>query len=192
MASFVCSLAIVGLGCQGNTSGPLSPSGPSGTLSGLASPNGSESISTLSSRGTNAVRLTEVAGSVPAGGAGIVNATQTAEPGTNDLEVTINVHGGPADTDLYFQALQDVRPATRGDGVCPGVFPAPPTHAGGDDGIIHTSPGGAGSTHVKFSFPEGAPFGGLEPGVLRDTKYRLVNLAQTFDLRSDCIVQTGK
>jgi hypothetical protein len=158
-----------------------------------ASPYGSGSIITLSSPfGTNAIRLTEVPGSVPAGGVGTINATQTAEPGTNDFEVTINVHGGPPNTDLYFQVVSDFLPATRGDGVCPPAFPNPPIHVGGDDGIIHTSPGGAGSTHAKFSIPEGAFFGSLEPGVMRDVKLRLVDLAQTFDLQSDCIVQTGK
>ena len=165
--------------CQGTTTGPSSPS-----ASSIAS-------SAVSPYGGHAVPLTEVPGSVPAGGTGILNATQTNQD--NNFEVTINVHGAPPDTDLYFQIVGDVAPATRGDGVCnPAPFPAPPLHAGLDDGIIHTSAGGAGATHVKFVIPDGGVLGAFEPGVKSDFKYRVVNLAQTFDLRSPCVVFTGK
>jgi hypothetical protein len=180
----VISLLAVTIGaCQGNTTGPVSPSGSNSVASGPGS--------AASPYGGHAVPLIEVAGSVPAGGTGTINATQTNR--ANDFEVTINVHGAPPDTDLYFQIVGDVAPATRGDGVCsPASFPAPPIHAGGDDGIIHTSAGGAGATHVTFVIPDGGILGAFEPGVKSDFKYRVVNLAQTFDLRSPCVVFTGK
>jgi hypothetical protein len=181
--SLISFLAVATAACQGNTTGPISPSGSSPVASGPGS--------AASPYGGHAVPLTEVPGSVPAGGTGTINATQTNR--ANDFEVTINVHGAPPDTDLYFQILGDVAPATRGDGVCnPAPFPAPPIHAGLDDGIIHTSAGGAGATHITFVIPEGGVLGAFEPGVKSDFKYRVVNLAQTFDLRSPCVVFTGK
>jgi hypothetical protein len=45
---------------------------------------------------------------------------------------------------------------------------------------------------VKFEVVEGALFGAFESGVKSDFKYRLVSLDQTFDLRSPCVVLTGK
>jgi hypothetical protein len=117
---------------------------------------------------------------------------QTGTPGTNNFEFTINVHGAPPDTDLYFQIRGDTAPATRGDGVCLPGFPDPPAHAGGDAGIIHTSRGGSGATHIKIPIVEGGAAGAFERGVASDFKYRLVNDDQTFDLRTACIVFTGK
>ena len=133
--------------------------------------------------------LTEVSGSVPTGGTGIVNDPQTGEPGFNNFEVTVNVHGGPPDTDLYFQFVGDIDPATRGDGVCPAPFPNPPANT---IAVLHTSAGGAASAHIKFEVPEGAFFGVFDPGVKSDFKWRVVNLAQSFDLRTPCVVLTGK
>lgn len=183
--SFAWLLALAGVACQGNPGGPLGPSASSGPLSGPRS--------AVSPYGPHGVSLTGVPSSVPARGTGILNITQTGEPGFNNFEVTINVHGGPPDTDLYFQIVGDVAPATRGDGVCnPASFPNPPIHAGGDAGILHTSPGGAGATHVHFEILEGAVLGAFESGVKSDFKYRVVSLAQTFDLRSPCVVLTGK
>src|SRR5688500_14789326 len=161
--SLTTLLAIASVACQGNTTGPVSPSASS-PVSGPGS--------AASPYGGHAVPLIEVQGSVPGGGTGTVNATQTNR--ANDFEVTINVHGAPPDTDLYFQIVGDVAPATRGDGQCsPAPFPAPPIHAGLDDGIIHTSAGGAGATHVKFVIPEGGILGAFEPGVESEFKYRV-------------------
>lgn len=179
-----CCLSLVGASCQGITGDPVSPSAMSSAPSGPAT--------AASPYGGNALPLVEVAGSIPAGGSGIVNVTQTATPGTNNFEFAVNVHGAPPDTDLYFQIRGDVAPATRGDGVCPPGFPIPPTHAGGDAGIIHTTQGGSGSTHIKLPVAEGGALGAFEPGVASDFNYRVVNLAQTFDLRTACIVFIGK
>lgn len=180
MAGFACLLALIGLGCQGISS----PSFSGGSSSALSGPG-----SAASPYGGNAILLTEVPGSVPAGGRAIYNAVQTGKPGTNTFVATINVTGGPPDTDLYLQLVGDVLPATRGDGVCnPASFPNPPRGLR----ILHTSPDGAGAVNGVSVVPEGAFFGAFEPGVKTDFKYRLVNLAQTFDLRSDCIVLTGK
>jgi hypothetical protein len=84
----------------------------------------------------------------------MANSVPTATPNTNIIEVTINVHGAPPDTDLYFQIAHDAflgSVPARGDGVCDRVarfgFPNPPLHAGGDAGVIHTSFGGAASSH---------------------------------------------
>jgi hypothetical protein len=129
---------------------------------------------------------------MPAGSTGTLNVTQTGKPGFNNFEATVDVHGAPPDTDLYFQIVGDVLPATRGDGICPASFPNPPAHSGGDDGILHTSAGGAASTHIKFEVPEGAAFGAFDSGVKSDFKWRVVNLAQTLDLRTPCVVLTGK
>ncbi len=41
--------------------------------------------------------------------------------------------------------------------------------------MFHTSPGGAGSAHIKFVITEGTVFGALDPGVVSDFKYRVVN-----------------
>jgi hypothetical protein len=127
-------------------------------------------------------------GSVPEGGGGTLNDVQTGQPGFNNFEVTVNVHGAPPDADLVFQFSGDVFPATRGDGECP-PFPAPPGNA---IGVLHTTPGGTVAAHVKFPVPDGAFFGGFDSGVQSDFAWRIVNLAQTFDLRTPCVVLTGK
>jgi hypothetical protein len=145
--------------------------------------------SAASPYGGHAVPLTEVAGSVPVGGRGTLNDTQTAEPGFNNFELDVSVHGGPPDTDLYFQFVGDVNPATRGDGKCPDPFPNPP---GNTIAVMRTSAGGSASTHVKFEVPEGAFLGTFDSGVKSDFKWRVVNLEQTFDLRTSCVVLTGK
>ena len=124
----------------------------------------------------------------------MANSVPTATPNSNVLEVTINVHGAPPNSDLYFQIAHDAYlgavPA-RGNGVCDRVaefgFPNPPLHAGGDAGIIHTSPGGTGSTHIKFELAEGFQNGAYEPGMTLDQMFRVVNLTKTFELRTSCM-----
>lgn len=175
--------ALLGLavaGCQGTTG---SPTAPSISIAALR-----PDVAALSFGG-HAVPLTEVTGSVPAGGAGTLNDTQTNKPGFNNFEVTVNVHGGPPDTDLYLQFVADIDPATRGDGVCPTPFPAPPAST---INVLHTSAGGTASAHVKFVVPEGVFGGAFDSGVSVDFRWRVVNLAQTFDLRTPCVVLTGK
>ena len=174
-------LAIAFSGCQGS----IAPTAPT-VVTGAFAAGG-----TRTSYGGQAVPLTEVAGSIPAGGAGIVNDIQTSERGFNNFEFTVNVHGGPADTDLFFQFVGDIDPATRGDGVCPGSFPSPPG-PGNSIRILHTSAGGAASAHIKFEIPEGVFGGAFDSGESVDFKWRLVNSTQTFELRTPCVVLTGK
>jgi hypothetical protein len=186
-------LAALAAGCAAQTPAPtgslgiVSPTapGPLDASPGGASPRFDVAASPY---GGGAIPLTEVSGSVPRGGAGILNDIQTGKPGFDNFEVTLNVHGAPPDTDLYFQFSGDVFPGTRGDGVCP-PFPAPP---GNTLQVLHTSAGGTVSAHVKFPVPEGAFFGGFDSDVQSDFAWRVVNLSQTFDLRTLCIVLTGK
>jgi len=189
----VAFLAFVASACTGHS--PLAPT-PSARTSvqpisvplGAAS-GGSTPLSLMASPyGGHGIPLIEVQGTVPSGAAGIVDDTQTDEPGFNNFELNVNVHGAPPDTDLYFQFTADIVPGTRGDGTCP-AFPAPPANA---IGVLHTSPGGAASTHLKFEVPEGAFLGAFDSGVTSDWQWRVVNLAETFDLRTPCIVLTGK
>jgi hypothetical protein len=178
-------LALLGTavaGCQGTTDSPTAPSLSVGAFG---------SGGTAASFGGHGVPLTEVPGSVPAGGAGILNDTQTDQPGFNNFELNVSVHGGPPDTDLFFQFAADVDPVTRGDGVCPGSFPSPPG-AGNAIAVLHTSAGGAASAHVKFKVPEGFFGGAFDSGVKVDFKWRLVNATQTFAVQTPCVVLTGK
>jgi hypothetical protein len=174
--------------CSGNVGSPASPS---------AATSGSTPVLAASPFGGNAMALVEVANSSPAGGAGIVNVTQTATPDTNNFEVEVAVHGGPADEDLYVQISTDAGlGAAQADGTCnrasqPG-FPNPPTHAGGDAGIFHTSAGGSGSTHIKFVLAEGVAAGAFDQGARVDIMYRVVNVSKSFELRTSCFQLLGK
>jgi hypothetical protein len=140
--------------------------------------------------GGTGIPLIEVSGSVPSGGAGVLNDPQTATPGYDTFELTVNVHGGPPDTDLFFQFAADIFPGTRGDSVCPG-FPSPPD-PGNSIRTLHTSAGGAVAAHIRFPVPAGAFGGAFDAGVKSDFAWRVVNLTETFDLRTPCIVLTGK
>ena len=175
-------LGIAVSGCQGEFGGPTAPTAALGAFATGAA----RAVS-----GGEAVPLTEVAGSVPAGGSGMLNDIQTRQPGLNNFEFTVNVHGGPPDTDLFFQFVGDIDPATRGDGVCPEAFPSPPG-PGNSIRILHTSVGGAASAHIKFEVPEGVFGGAFDSGEKVDFKWRLVNSTQTFELRTPCVVLTGK
>jgi len=191
--AFVTLLASSGLGCDGTRQNPTYPSADGGS-SALAAGASSGVGLAMGPSGGNAHPLVEVANSVPAGGRGMANAVPTATPGTNVIEVTLNVHGAPPDTDLYFQISHDAflgAVPARGDGVCDiaaqfGFFD-PPIHAGGDAGIIHTSPAGAGSTHIRFEIPAGASAGAYEPGAQVDQMFRLIDLTKTFELRTACM-----
>jgi len=174
------SLAGSGLAASGLSAGSPSGSGPA---------SGPGQVATVSPYGGDAVPLIEVAGSSPAGGGGILNDPQTGKPGFNNFEVTVNVHGGPPRTDVFLQFLADVFPDTRGDGVCPGEFPAPPAMT---IGALHTSGGGAASAHIKFQVPEGFFSGTFDSGEHADFKWRVVNLEETFDLQTPCVTLTGK
>lgn len=186
VSGLVLLMVLTGLGCQGNPETPVAPSLLGGSLSAA----GARALAS----GANAQPLIEMTGSIPAGGGGMANSVPTATPNSNVLEVTINVHGAPPDTDLYFQIAHDAYlgavPA-RGNGVCDRVaefgFPNPPLHAGGDAGVIHTSPGGAGSTHIRFELAEGFQNGAYEPGARVDQMFRVVNLTKTFELRTSCM-----
>jgi hypothetical protein len=149
---------------------------------------GSQVGLTGSPYGGNGVPLVAVAGSIPPGGSGRLNDPQTNVPGFNNFELNVNVHGGPPDTDLIFQFTADIVPGTRGDGSCP-AFPELPA---GGIGILHTSSGGSASGHLKFEVPEGVFFGAFDSGVKSDWQWRVVNADQTFELRTPCVVLTGK
>ena len=176
----LCGAAVAA--CRGTAGSPTAPSVSVGAFG---------SDGTTASFGGHGVPLTELAGSVPAGGAGLLNDTQTGQPGFNNFELNVSVHGGPADTDLFFQFVGDADPTTRGDGVCPGAFPSPPG-PGNAIAVLHTSAGGAASAHVKFEVPEGAFGGAFDSGVKVDFKWRLVNAAQTFGVQTPCVVLAGK
>lgn len=190
-------VALIGTACQSSLGTPSSPSALG--MASAASPSvrdGSFSLSGLGSSlyGGNGLPLFEVPGSIPAGGGGTANTVPTASPNKDVIEATINVHGAPPDTDLFFQIRTDTflgPVAARGDGVCHGVaqlgFLDPPYHVGGDAGIIHTSSGGAASTHIKFEIPEGFAGGAFEPGALLDQMFRVVSLTKTFELRTACM-----
>ena len=137
--------------------------------------------------GTNALKLVEVAGSIPAGGSGIVNVTPTRIPGTNNFEITVNVHGAPPDVDLYFQIRGDTGlGAQQADGICNRGLASPPPPAGFL--VLHTSPGGAASAHGPIETT--SPF--FDPGVVSDFMYRVVDFDQTFELRTACVQFTGQ
>lgn len=185
LATFACACA------ETNPTAPTSLG--SGPTASAGSPGGSGPasgpVATASPYGGTAVPLIAVAGSSPAGGAGMLNDPQTAKPGFNNFEVTVNVHGGPPNADLFLQFLADVFPDTRGDGVCPGEFPAPPAMT---IATLHTSAGGAASAHLKFQVPEGFFFGTFDSGEHADFKWRIANLEETFDLQTPCVTLTGK
>jgi hypothetical protein len=166
-------------GCQGNVVNPTAP-----TVSSMLAPG-----TTTSAYGGQAVALIAMPGSLPAGGSGIINDPQTAQPGFNNFQLTVTVHGGPPDTDLFFQFVADIARATRGDGVCPTSFPDPPANT---IQVLHTSPGGTATAHIKFGVPEGFFDGTFDSGEKADFKWRVVNSAQTFDLQTPCVVLTGK
>jgi hypothetical protein len=140
--------------------------------------------------GTNAVELTEVAGSTPAGGRGRVNVIPTGVPGFNNFEVTVIVHDAPPDADLYFQLRGDtgLTGGQQADGVCQRAttWPAPPVSVLNQ--VLHTSPTGMGALHLRLETT--SPF--FDPGVMSDFMYRLVNFDQTFELRSVCVQFTGQ
>ena len=52
--------------------------------------------------------------------------------------------------------------------------------------------GGSVSAHVKFPVPEGAFFGTFDSGEHADFRWRVVNATGTFDVRTPCVVLTGK
>lgn len=181
-------LAFSAWGCGANVGSPSSPSAGIG---------GSTPTLAASPFGGNAIPLVEVANSSPAGGAGMLNVTQTATPDTNNFEVQVTVHGAPADEDLYVQISVDAGlGAAQADGTCNRAtqlgFPNPPTHAGGVAGILHTSAGGSASTHIKFVLAEGFAGGAFDQGAKVDIMYRVVNLSKSFELRTSCFQLLGK
>jgi hypothetical protein len=197
--TFITLFGLVGIGCESTAGNPTAPTaivGSASSASNLASlPFGAAA----SPFGGNAHRLIEMPWSVPREGGGMATSVSTAAPNTNVIEVAINVHGAPADTDLYFQIAHDafLGPVPeRGNRVCDRVarfgFPNPPLHAGGDAGVIHTSSGGAGSTHITFELPEGFSSGAYEPGARLDQMFRVVNLTKTFELRTECMTLAMK
>jgi hypothetical protein len=171
--------------CGRDAASPAAPSAAR-ALPGLAAQGGSPG----SPFGTNAIELTEVAGSTPAGGRGKVNVIPTGVPGFNNFEFTVIVHGGPAAADLYFQLRGDtgLTGGQQADGVCQRAttWPAPPASLANQ--VLHTSPTGMGVLHVSLETT--SPF--FDPGVMSDFMYRVVDFDQTFELRSACVQFTGQ
>jgi hypothetical protein len=116
-------------------------------------------------------------------GGGVIEVSPTAHDvvgaGTYDVQGTWNVHGLAADTGYRLLRWADLIP----DGVCTGTtaasLPGNPT--------LTTSNGGAGAMHFEIS--RGAPF---VDGVSFDVVFRVVDLAGTTVLQSDCITATVK
>jgi hypothetical protein len=182
-AGLVAVVAILA-GCVGDVASPNAPTGTA-AIGVLAAQGGKPG----SPFGTNALALSEVTGSMPAGGSGIVNVIPTGQPGANNFQITVNVHGAPPDTDLYFQIRGDTGlPGQQDDGICQraATWPAPPTSLLNQ--VLHTSAGGAGALHV--SLPTTTP--GFDSGVTSDFMYRIVDFTQAFELRTACASFTGK
>lgn len=187
-----CLLILVSAAACGELSArnPVAPSAVAAPAVGLLA---------ASPTNGNAQPFIEITTGEPTGAGGMANAVPTAAADVNVIEGTLNVHGAPPDTDLFFQIAHDAFlgpiPA-RADGVCDRAlqfgFPNPPLHAGGDAGIIHTSKGGAGSTHVRFEIPLGFAAGAYDPGAQVDQMFRLVNSDQTFELRTACWTMTWR
>ena len=116
-------------------------------------------------------------------GGGMIEVSPTAHDvvgsGTYDVQGTWNVHGLAPDTGYRLLRWADLNP----DGVCTGTtaatLPGNPT--------LTTSNGGAGALHFEIS--RGAPF---VDGVSFDVQFRVVDLAGTTVLQSDCITATVK
>ena len=172
MAGMAAALGITLAGCGGNGASPAAPSMSVSPLATAASPYGG-----------SGVPLIPEPGSV---GGGRLNDPQVGTPGLNSFELNIAVHGAPPDVDLFLQFVADIEPGTRGDGVCPAMPPAFPL------GVVHTSAGGTVSTHIKFPVPEGAFGGTFDSDQHADFRWRVVNATGTFDLRTPCVVLTGK
>ena len=168
-ASLAVAVGVGAAGCQGTGGSPIAPS----VSTGLAlSPYGGMGVPLIPEPGTT--------------GGGRLNDPQIGKPDWNSFELNLNVHGAPPDADLFLQFVADIDPATRGDGVCPPMPPAFPL------GVLHTSAGGTVSTHIKFPVPEGAFFGAFDSGEQADFRWRVVNATGTFDVRTPCVVLTGK
>ena len=175
-------------GCAGDTALPAAPAPTLGSsLVGLLASGGEPG----SPFGTNALELVEMLVSTPAGGSGRVNVIPTGVPDFNNFEITVNVHGAPADTDLFFQIRGDIGspilpPGQQADGICQhaAAWPAPPVSLG----VIDTSGGGAGVLHLALETTN--PF--FNPGVTTDFMYRVVDFGQAFELRTACAQFTGK
>jgi hypothetical protein len=114
---------------------------------------------------------------------GMIEVSPTAhdvvEPGTFDVQGTVNVHGLAPDTGYRLLRTPDFNP----DGVCTGttplLLPGNPT--------LTTSSGGSGALHFEVS--RGAPF--LD-GVSFDMVFRVVDLAGNTVLQGDCFTVTVK
>ena len=171
--------------CARDASSPVAPTGGS-ALQSVSAQGGMPG----SPFGTNALELTEVTGSTPAGGGGIVNVIPTGQPGFNNFQFTVVVRGAPADTDLYFQLRGDtgLTGGQQADGICQraATWPAPPTSLLSE--VLHTSPAGTGVLHVFLE--NTSPF--FDSGVESDFMYRVVDSTQMFQLRTECVTFTGK
>jgi hypothetical protein len=188
LIALLLALTLLGAACQ-NARNPVAPA---------AAPSVPSALAAVPSGG-NAHPLVETAASVPRGAEGMVNSVPTAAPQLNTIEVTINVHGAPPNTDLFVQIAHDayLGPVPgRADGTCDRAmqfgFPSPPTHTGGDAGVLHTSEGGSASTHIRFELPHGLQAGAYEPGGMLDQMIRVVDATQTFELRTGCMTMTWR
>ena len=173
VSAAAAALGIAVAGCGSNAGSPAAPNLSAAPLSLAASPYGGSGVPLIPQPGTT--------------GGGTLNDPQVGTPGLNSFELNVAVHGAPPDTDLYFQFTADIDPATRGDGNCPPFVDPAFTIA-----VLHTSAGGAARAHVKFPVPEGAFFGTFDSGEHADFRWRVVNDSHSFDVRTPCVVLTGK
>lgn len=148
-------------------------------LAALVALSGLVAASAQAQPGTHS-NLTPVAG---ADGGGMIEVSPTAHdvvgPDTFDVQGTINVRGLAPDTGYKLLRWVDRNP----DGTCTGSsalsLPGSPT--------LTTSAGGSGALHFEIS--RGAPF---VDGVSFDVIWRVVDLAGTTVLESDCFTVTVK
>lgn len=147
--------------------------------------------------GTHGQRLHAVAGQ----GTGIVNVTSTpGQPGLT-VNVTINVHGAPANTTFLVQRAPETGPTRplMHDGICQraqGIYPwddgTPsfvtfPRPLAGDLVTLTTDATGSGSAHFVLNFAA------VADGTVFDVEFRLVSVsAPTTDLRTDCFTVTAR
>jgi hypothetical protein len=188
-ASFAASMGMIAACSPSST--PTSPSA-------AAKAAGSTGVSGLNgTASTHAQQLTAVLGT----GSGTVNVTPTAAAdGSFSAQITVNVHGAPADTTFYVQRAPEIGRANGADGICqraeglpPWGAPVPnfvtfPMPAAGPLVTLQTSAGGSGATHIDFAAAT------IADGTVFDVMFRLVdNLTNpTNELRTGCFTVTVK
>jgi hypothetical protein len=187
---FMCVALAISSGACSSESWHSNPSSPS-VLGGLAT-----AAATGAVADSHGLRFTAVTGE----GSGTLNVTATPRPGefTLNAQVTVNVHGVPANTVLRLLRSGDIAlpNGQQADGVCQraaaGLFGAVPLHPGGPPAVVETSDGGSGALHFELQGSD--PF--LPDGASVDVVYRLVDAlppaVPSVDLRTPCFTFTAR